>query len=225
MIIPKTEAGVKPGGEPSMSELHSYRDQQQAVQATGQHLTATPDGAAKADGRSGIVEQARKAAQHTNALMLDPILYIKYDEASQGLAINYNMRLMTRAEFESLVTDCRRFFDAGGDEFVEQVNREWDEAQRAEELSRLNDRGPGIVYLVWGRDGLYKIGLTRHLKKRLGELARDWGFVVLEHQISAEHAEFAEHELHTRYWSKHVDGEWFKLTDQDVADIQAIERM
>lgn len=83
---------------------------------------------------------------------------------------------------------------------------------------------PGYVYIVLGKDGLYKIGRTFNLDKRRQELIRDYD-AVLVHSIKCKRPIQAELDLHRRFANKRIRGEWFALVDQDITEIKAIERI
>lgn len=84
----------------------------------------------------------------------------------------------------------------------------------------------GYVYLLRAHDGLYKIGHTANPDNRLRTFeVRLPFFVEYEHLIPCENRLKAEATLHSRYAAQRVHGEWFRLTDTQVAEIKAIERM
>lgn len=79
---------------------------------------------------------------------------------------------------------------------------------------------PRQVYLVRRPDGLIKIGYSKHVHKRLKVLASRWGtlhtLLVFSGDCNTEAA------LHRKYTHRRVDGEWFALTDEDIATIRDI---
>lgn len=82
----------------------------------------------------------------------------------------------------------------------------------------------GFIYLLKAENGLYKIGTTDNLDKRIRDLwlgnALD---LELVHAIWTDNAPALERELQHRYLDCHVKGEWFRLSDTAVAEIKAIE--
>lgn len=84
----------------------------------------------------------------------------------------------------------------------------------------------GYVYLVRNSFGHYKIGMSTNPKKRIKNLGVDLPFeIVTEHLIKCTNYREAEYQLHKKYAAKRVNGEWYALSEQDVADIKAIQEM
>ena len=82
---------------------------------------------------------------------------------------------------------------------------------------------PGFVYLLGAPQGRYKIGKARHIPTRLTQLAPALPFAVtLEHSIPCEDYTGAEQAMHSRFAPRHLHGEWFALTEEDVAWIKDI---
>lgn len=84
---------------------------------------------------------------------------------------------------------------------------------------------PGYVYLIRFENGIYKIGCTTNPTQRFKSLRCKFGPFDVLHLIATDRHEDAEFILHQRYRQKRVTNERFVLTPDDVADIQAIERM
>lgn len=85
---------------------------------------------------------------------------------------------------------------------------------------------PGFVYLLKSVTGHWKIGRTVSPKDRLKTFGIQLPFEVeFEHLIPTNNMAEAESRLHIRFEARHVNGEWFALTDEDVAYIKSIERM
>lgn len=80
----------------------------------------------------------------------------------------------------------------------------------------------GYVYVVKGRNGQFKIGHTVQLKQRIKAL-RDMngGIVELVHVVLCHDRIAIEETLHNLFKEKHVDGEWFALTAEDIEVIRA----
>ena len=85
---------------------------------------------------------------------------------------------------------------------------------------------PGYVYLVRMPTGIYKIGCTSDPDRRLYALRNKFGqSLELLHLIPCADYGRAEQSLHKRYWHRHVAHERFNLSDSDIDEIKAIERM
>lgn len=84
----------------------------------------------------------------------------------------------------------------------------------------------GFVYLVRGPEGKYKIGRAVNVEDRIKAFGIKLPFDIhLEHVISSDDYRMAEEVLHERFAHRRTDGEWFNLTDEDIAEIKAIERI
>ncbi len=100
------------------------------------------------------------------------------------------------------------------------------EARKEAQKAKKHEPNPGYVYLVQSPTGTYKIGRAKNVSDRMSMFHVKLPFeIALLHTIECRNYHTAESELHARYASKRVNGEWFSLDDQDVADIKAIERM
>lgn len=77
-------------------------------------------------------------------------------------------------------------------------------------------RGPGVVYLFRRADGLIKIGHTRHLSQRKRALRKEHGDLEELALLMCEKPELTEYTLHCQFAEKHIEGEWFSLTPEDV---------
>lgn len=84
----------------------------------------------------------------------------------------------------------------------------------------------GYVYLVRSVSGHYKIGRARNVRDRMKTFDIKLPFeVALDHVIRCADYKTAELALHQRYADRRVDGEWFALTEGDIAAIKQIESM
>jgi predicted GIY-YIG superfamily endonuclease len=85
-----------------------------------------------------------------------------------------------------------------------------------------------VVYIM-GNDefGIYKIGLTKNLAKRFGQIKTGMPFTIkIIHWIECgarEDAYSLERNLHNMMRAKRMEGEWFTLTDSDLAELKRIE--
>lgn len=75
----------------------------------------------------------------------------------------------------------------------------------------------GYVYLIRNDHGLYKIGKTKQLERRLKRFDVKLPFeietIVI---IQTAYPDQEEKDWHTRFADKRIDGEWFSLDDADV---------
>ena len=86
--------------------------------------------------------------------------------------------------------------------------------------SRRNTDPSGYVYLIQSPTGYYKIGRTRNPDDRLATFSIKLPFEVeYKHLIKTDDMFTLEAELHRRYADCRVSGEWFQLSDEQVAEI------
>lgn len=92
---------------------------------------------------------------------------------------------------------------------------------------RVNKQKPqGIVYFVRAlagdQEGLVKIGYTTNLKTRLISFKAESGAEVeLLHHIPTTDCLVMEKTLHNIFKAKRITGEWFDLSEEDIALIKA----
>lgn len=81
----------------------------------------------------------------------------------------------------------------------------------------------GFVYLIQSPTGSYKIGRTKDPTDRMRTFSVKLPFEV-DYVCTIETADMyaLERELHQRYASKRINGEWFMLDSGDVAAIQGV---
>jgi hypothetical protein len=83
----------------------------------------------------------------------------------------------------------------------------------------------GIVYLMRGSE-LHKIGKTVNLAQRKKQIERDVEESVdVIHTITSNDITRAEMSLHEKYKKRRRWGEWFDLSEGDVAEIRAVSRI
>lgn len=93
-------------------------------------------------------------------------------------------------------------------------------------LKRAQPTGPGFLYLIQGRQGEYKIGLSAIPQQRIMTLGVQLPFPIeVIHLIETENMLAAERLLHDRFDAQRINGEWFALTDTDVDYIKSLTRI
>lgn len=86
----------------------------------------------------------------------------------------------------------------------------------------------GFVYLMKASNGLYRIGKSKDPSMRLSDHQSKNRDVKLEivHLISCDNYHAAELMLHSRFENQRIGRkEWFRLTDENVECIKAIEHL
>jgi hypothetical protein len=88
-----------------------------------------------------------------------------------------------------------------------------------------SSRPGGIVYLL--RSGPhYKIGKTNDFKSRLGQIKLQLPLKVeVVHQIETDDPDGIERYWHRRFGDKRLNGEWFRLSDDEVEAFISRRRM
>lgn len=82
-------------------------------------------------------------------------------------------------------------------------------------------KSPGYVYFVKCND-VVKIGRTKNLKERMEVYSVKSPFETeILHQVETDNCVRLERHFHAIFMDKRTDGEWFRLTKQDIADIKS----
>lgn len=77
---------------------------------------------------------------------------------------------------------------------------------------------PGYVYILKSNNGYHKIGRTKNIDKRLVGIARDYPVhITALHYFPCRDCVGAELRLHRRFADCRLQGEWFDLSDEQVA--------
>lgn len=85
--------------------------------------------------------------------------------------------------------------------------------------------GQGVVYLLKAGP-FFKIGKAMDFNKRLNQIKLQLPYeVVVTHKISCDDISHVERYWHKRFASKRQNGEWFVLTDEDVAEFKSQTKM
>lgn len=81
----------------------------------------------------------------------------------------------------------------------------------------------GWIYILKSSSGHYKIGRTKYLQNRLSQLQTGSPISLkFVHSIKTQDMKALESELHHRFASKRVRGEWFNLSPEDVEYIKTL---
>lgn len=94
---------------------------------------------------------------------------------------------------------------------------------RVPEILQVSPFNPGYVYLLQSPTTAYKIGRTRDPKNRMKtfgvQLPFEVEFICL---IKTQNMTELESRLHAKYADKRINGEWFRLTLEDVEYIKGL---
>jgi hypothetical protein len=158
-------------------------------------------------------------------------LSVSFDEETGGALIcNFDGYVLPPSEIHELFELALRAAEGYGEQEILRHNREkvagYNEQQALSEEQRLAapKRIPqhGYVYLLGG-GSYYKIGKAKDPERRTETLAVQLPYPVeLLHTIESDDYSRAEGYLHERYAHKRLNGEWFNLSDEDVAEIKTL---
>jgi len=84
----------------------------------------------------------------------------------------------------------------------------------------------GYIYIIQSltESTNYKIGRAKDAIERIHRLEVKLPFAIdVIHVISCSNRYDAERQMHERYKDRRLNGEWFKLTEEDIRDIKAIK--
>ena len=170
----------------------------------------------------------------------DSIIYclpgplLQPDRESEGLLLYAHNRLLTHDEAEEIVRAILRAYSFYSREEIEQAVQESIAAQRREqeELYRPRQHSEkkrktkkGWIYLLKAGE-YYKIGCTTDMKGRTKQfgLSLPYAFDLL-HTIPSQDIKADEKALHSLFAERRGNGEWFTLSDEDVAYICSLEEL
>jgi len=98
------------------------------------------------------------------------------------------------------------------------------ERQREEQKLYEQNKKAGYVYLMRSSNGYYKIGISKNVKNRLGDIKRQFPIQVeIIHFVACADQRKTEAFLHRKYFAKRVEYEWFDLNAQDVHWITSLK--
>ena len=98
------------------------------------------------------------------------------------------------------------------------------ERQREEQELYEQNQKAGYVYLMRSSNGYYKIGISKNVKNRLGDIKRQFPIQVeIIHYIACADQRKTEAFLHRKYFAKRVEYEWFDLDAQDIHWITSLK--
>jgi len=158
----------------------------------------------------------------------NPMMFIYIDEHGTPRHSSAINEVVTRDVWDSIKMIGDSFFSSYTDSEITEHNdemwREINSRDRHAKSKRIAEKKAGSVYLVKeSSQGHYKIGRTVNVKSRMKTFTVKLPFKVeLSHSFPADDYITAERLLHENFTHRHVDGEWFSLTEGDVEWIKEI---
>lgn len=98
------------------------------------------------------------------------------------------------------------------------------DAHKEYKKTESGDDPPDHVY-IWGGEGIYKIGRAKNPLQRIRSfpiMPYPTGFA---HILLTNDSKRLEHQLHIHFKEQRIQGEWFRLTDNDLATIPDIAKV
>ncbi|MEM6280562.1 MAG: GIY-YIG nuclease family protein [Chloroflexota bacterium] len=166
------------------------------------------------------------------ARVLEFSCYVNYEE---GMNTLYEIKRGQPEVMDRFLSESSRLLEY--QDALEGFGIPWEQITRCRnvllttEIPERKKRKPqpareGYVYLLQSDSGHWKIGRALDPENRLQTFTVKLPFEVeYKHLIPCKDYIAAEKDLHKRYAHRRTDGEWFALTEEDVAAICNIEAM
>lgn len=146
-----------------------------------------------------------------------------YQELIVPYLVQFPGRLLTRQEWEQARAMVDAWYLQMSDAEISEHNTNWAMVQATNQvianLRQINKREPpreGWIYILAG-GGFYKIGRTEDPNRRLAQISPKLPFEVeVAHIFYSEDVIQEEADLHERFKHQHTNGEWFKLSEDDL---------
>lgn len=161
-----------------------------------------------------------------NRLLLSTIWQIGIDEEENFLCLYDQMGfLMTVEQMEELINGLREFIRKNGREIIQQHNKqlfdEYDNRNSIPSPQPVKKPQKGFIYFIRDDKGRVKIGKTKRMKERMGEYTKLPFEPELLYVLESNDYHAAETLIHEYYQEKRIRGEWFALTEKDIAFIKS----
>lgn len=155
------------------------------------------------------------------ALFTGSVIHHLNDEVAR--LSGYGDFVIPREEAMRIIERVMEFYNRVTDEEIEILNARIVTTKPDKSVKARRKRA-GYVYLLKSASGYYKIGYTDNPTNRMAVFKTKLPFEVeFEALIQTEDMNELEDELHTLYKDKHVNGEWFALTPEDVEYIKSLQ--
>jgi hypothetical protein len=156
--------------------------------------------------------------QRNFGLLLGGILQFHYRDGVV-IAADQGGYILTKEEFEELITHWRLFYEGISEEDIESHNSQigmgsFRTVPKIRAQKTKSDSG--YVYILQAKE-YFKIGKTKDLDRRLTQISPQLPFEVeLIHTIETKRMTELEQVLHAGLHHKRANGEWFKLEEDDL---------
>lgn len=129
-------------------------------------------------------------------------------------------RLLTYDEWMECIALVTSWYSSMAPDVIDRHNSQWQQPPKViyrQPESTKTRQKDGNIYILKG-DRFYKIGQAVKIDSRIEQFSPLLPFPVeFVHSFATDNMDAAEKELHERFADKHTHGEWFALTEDDVA--------
>lgn len=164
------------------------------------------------------------------------IMLLPYENNCLAWLPRTQFHYLTRDDWEEVVRRVDRWYES----VPTKQMKEWNEKLELERQEMTGEyvtgRGevcyhkplpkkpkPGYIYVLSGAGGLYKLGVTRHPKDRIATISKGCPWPVAVEFIREVSDPYGlELSLKEHFVSKKSNGEWFRLTPEDVEYIKGL---
>ena len=154
--------------------------------------------------------------------MLPTFMYIQ--EENNIIRATKIQHWLTRSQIQEVLQSCNdtlKYYDQNNytDELINKLNDDWFEEEYNLYKNYSYEKAKTFVYIMIDHNTkYYKIGKSDNPLKREKTLQSEKPTIELVYKFECEYGQ--EKELHNKYNSKRIRGEWFNL---DVNDIEYIK--
>ena len=158
------------------------------------------------------------------AQIMSPIIQIIYIAQMDTFCLaDQHGNLYTHEECKKLIIEIEKFHEIFSEEDITKSNNTRnDKSLVHHHILNSKAKAPKLVYLISKNESNYKIGISSNPKERLKQFKIVEPSVQLLHAFKADNALRAEEVLHHIFRKKNVGGEWFKLSEEDIAEFQSV---
>jgi len=152
---------------------------------------------------------------------------IKLDHNKYAILTNHytfsTPQLTSRNIAIDLLHKLQKFYSTKSQKDIDKINHEIEKQskQGIDEKHYENMPTKGYIYFLQAKNIAVKIGKTINLQNRFNQIQPRLPFETqVICTIKTSDYTLLENKFHKLFYNKHVNGEWFKLTNNDIKDIE-----
>jgi len=164
-------------------------------------------------------DDIKKSQWHLMGMSSVNLVYIKEREAF--CLQTKSGYILGREDVIKLTDELLRSFNRLGKDEIAEHNQEMLEREMSDELGsafKKRDQKPGWIYVCTKEEGVYKIGLSGNIARRMRQLGKP----SLYHFFETDNMDAAEQDMHSFFRDKHIERELFRLSNNDLSAIKDI---